>query len=172
MKASESWQAILPEMSLRIYPRVKTLAINKSRVSRIVVIVLQRRKVRIIWKESARYTSANQPWTRLIWISNFRLLSAFIVPVTLSRDNPRKKFEPIILEVTVTCCHCPVSITVTALVSSQNNSSYFPLEIPRLVMIKLTWNMFCFLQSTAYCAGPDSMPNHLPEKLYSWLHLI
>ena len=23
--------------------------------------------------------------------------SAFIVPVTLSRDNPRKKFEPIIL---------------------------------------------------------------------------
>ena len=48
MKASESWQAILPEISLRIYPRVKTLAINKSRVSRIVVIVLQRRKVRII----------------------------------------------------------------------------------------------------------------------------
>ena len=86
MKASESWQAILPEMSLRIYPRVKTLAINKSRFSR---FVLQRRKVRIIstFEEGARNTSANQPWTRLIWILNFRLLSAFIVPVTLSRDD-------------------------------------------------------------------------------------
>jgi len=60
MKASESWQAILPELSLRIYPRVKTLDINKSRFSR---FVLQRRKVRIIstFEEGARYTSANQP---------------------------------------------------------------------------------------------------------------
>ena len=32
----------------------------------------------------------------------FSIAFGFIVPVTLSRDNPRKKFEPIILEVTVT----------------------------------------------------------------------
>ena len=87
MKASKAW---LPEMSLRIYPRVNIHWISTS----LDFSELHCKEGRLeSYPREKKVQDIPQPWTWLRgFCLNFKFLSDFIVPVTLSRDELSPQF--------------------------------------------------------------------------------
>ena len=88
MKASEAWQAILPEMSLRIYPRLK---LHWTSTSLDFSELYCKEGMLESYPREKKVQDIPQPWTRLLGCGlnfKFQLLSAFIVPAHCHVTTP------------------------------------------------------------------------------------